>query len=385
MKAIIPAAGEGTRLRPHTFTCPKPMIPIANKPAMDYQIATLKNLGVDEIIIITGYKKEDLINFIKYRGYGIKIRFIEQKNRLGIAHAILQAKRFIREDFIVLLGDTIFDADMRTTLQMHKKTNAYTTLSIEQAEDPSKFGVVVHDNGRVRRLLEKPKDPPSNFVITGFYVFNPLIFDFIKKTKKGSKGEYEITDAIQQMLEAGHKISCMELEGKRFDVGRPEHLLSANTNFLKYVQNKNLGIGKPRISGKAEIGKGTRVVGKVKLIGNVSVGENCVIGPNTEIINSSIQDGCEIKNTYLSTSMIQKNSVIEYYGRIMESIIGKNCVLIRHHVKRRGMKGKIIGIGRKIIGRIRKRYGLKTSFFLSDESQVIIGQEKLDTEEFKKK
>ena len=384
MKAIIPAAGEGTRLRPHTFTCPKPMIPIANKPAMDYQIGTLKRLGINEIIIITGYKKEELINFIKTRNYGINIRFIEQKNQLGIAHAILQAKNFIKEDFIVLLGDTIFDADLRSVLELHKKTKAYATLSVEKAEDPSKFGVVVQDNGNVRKLLEKPKDPPSNLVITGFYIFNPLIFEFIKKTKKGPKGEYEITDAIQQMLESGNQISCLELTGKRFDVGRPEHLLRANTNFLAHIKNKNLAIGKPNISGKAEIGKNTRIVGRVNLIGNVSIGENCVIGPNTEIINSSIQDGCEIKNTYLSTSMIQKNSVIEYYGRIMESIIGKNCVLIRQ-VKRKGVKGRIIGIVRKTIGHFRKKYGLKTAFFLSDESQVIIGQEKLDTEEFKKK
>ncbi len=385
-QAVIPAAGIGMRLRPHTFTCPKAMIPLANRPAIDYTLDTLKRLGVEETVLIVGYKKEELINYLESKDYGMKLHYVEQGKQLGIAHAIMQAKSLIKGPFIVLFGDTIFDGDLENTVKDFHKNGPSAELSVKKEKDPSKFGVVVHDDWNVRRVIEKPENPPSEFVITGFYIFHPEIFDFIKKAEPNKKGEYEITDAIQLMLDAGRKVRCKELTGSRFDVGRPEHLLEANTHFLKKIKPRNSGvlIGK-KITGieNAEIGENATIVGPVKFAGSVSIGKNCKIGPKCEIKDSSIADGCEIKNTFLSGSMVQENSLIEYYGRVMESIIGKNCTLIRQ-VNRKGF-GRPIGMGRKLIGKLTKRWGLKNSFFLSDESQIIIGQEKLDTEEFKKK
>jgi len=322
MKCVILAAGEGKRMHPLTFTRPKVMLPIANKPILEWNLINAIDAGMKELIFVIGYKGEMVRNYFgNGKKWNIKIEYVNQGEALGTAHAIGMVEKFV-ENFIVLCGDTIFNKqDIKNILE---KENSMGLLKIENAEE---YGIVETKGKKVVKIYEKMQDPFSNVINAGIYHFNKKIFDFIKKTEKSPRGEYEITDSINMMLNEG------ELEGTFLEEWRdavyPWHILDANEEILKKIDKKIDGTVEKNttIKGNVIVGKNSTIMSGSYIEGPVVIGDNCKIGPNcyirpyTSVGNTChVGNACEVKN-----SIILNNSNVPHQNYIGDSIIGENC------------------------------------------------------------
>src|SRR3972149_6309127 len=232
MKAVILAAGEGLRCRPLTLTRSKVMIPVANKPVIEHIINAVAENGVKDIILVVGYKKERIMDhFGDGFELGVKIRYVFQDVQLGTAHAVNQVKEHIDGDFIVLNGDNLIDAGTISDLLAGKDGEA-TLLAIER-EETSGYGIVIPENRKVKKILEKPKEVISHLINAGIYVFSPEIFDEIDQTSLSETGEYAITDTIQQMIEKGKNVSFVESRSMWLDSIHSWNFLTANSILLE--------------------------------------------------------------------------------------------------------------------------------------------------------
>ncbi|KYK28403.1 glucose-1-phosphate thymidylyltransferase [Thermoplasmatales archaeon SG8-52-1] len=322
MKCVILAAGEGKRMHPLTYTRPKVMIPIANKPILEWNLINAINAGVKEFIFVVSYKSEMVRSYFEYgKKWNINIEYVNQGEALGTAHAIGMAEKFV-DDFIVLCGDTIFgEQDIKNVLS---DSNSMGLFKIENA---SEYGIVDTKGDKVIKIYEKMQEPFSNIINAGIYHFNKKIFEFIKKTKKSSRGEYEITDSINMMLEKTD-INGVHLEKWR-DVVYPWNLLDANEEILKKIEKKIDGIVEKNtsINGNVSIGKDTKIMSGSYIEGPVVIGSDCKIGPNCYIRpyttignNCHVGNACEVKN-----SIILDNSNVPHQNYIGDSIIAENC------------------------------------------------------------
>ncbi len=232
MKAVIPAAGHGTRMRPYTDETPKPMLEYGGKPILERIVECLKNLGVDEIVMVVGHLKEEITkHFGDGSDFGVRIEYAEQPERMGLAHAILQAEPFIDGDFIVHHGDNLFLCDnLGEVVDVHLREGADATIGTLELEgedlESYRGGFVVCEEGRVVELVEKPEKPPCATIYPGFSVLDPKIFDFIRMTEPSARGEYEMPDAVNLMLKKGGKVIAVPLKGERLHFTRPEDLES---------------------------------------------------------------------------------------------------------------------------------------------------------------
>jgi bifunctional UDP-N-acetylglucosamine pyrophosphorylase/glucosamine-1-phosphate N-acetyltransferase len=232
MKCVILAAGEGKRMRPLTFTRPKVMLPIANKPILEWNLINAIDAGIKEFIFVVGYKSEMVRNYFgDGKKWNVKIEYINQGEALGTANAIGMVEKFVK-NFIVLCGDTIFDK--QDIKNIAKKENS---MGLFKMENPEEYGIVEIKGKKVVKIYEKMQNPFSDVINAGIYHFNKKIFDFIKKTKKSIRGEYEITDSINMVLNAG-EIEGIFLKEWR-DVVYPWHLLDANEEVLKKADERN--------------------------------------------------------------------------------------------------------------------------------------------------
>jgi len=324
MKCVILAAGEGKRMHPLTFTRPKVMIPIANKPILEWNLINAIDAGIKEFIFIISYKSEMVRNYFENgKKWKVKIEYISQGEPLGTAHAIGTAEKFV-DNFLILSGDTIFGKqDIKSIV---KKENSMGLYKIENAEE---YGIVEIKGKKIVKIYEKMQDPFSNDINAGIYHFNKKIFNFIKKTKKSLRGEYEITDSINMMVEDG-EIEGIFLKEWR-DVVYPWHLLDANEEILKKIDKKiEQTVEKnTTIKGKVIVGKNSTIKSGSFIEGPVIIGDNCKIGPNCYIRpytsignNCHIGNACEVKN-----SIIMDNSNIPHQNYVGDSIIGQNCNL----------------------------------------------------------
>jgi bifunctional UDP-N-acetylglucosamine pyrophosphorylase/glucosamine-1-phosphate N-acetyltransferase len=322
MKCVILAAGEGKRMHPLTFTRPKVMLPIANKPILEWNLLNAKEAGIQDFIFVIGYKSEMVRNYFgNGEKWNIKIEYVNQGKALGTAHAIGMVKKFVN-NFIVLSGDTIFGTpDIKNIL---KKENIMGLLKIKNSED---YGVVETDGNKVVKIFEKMQKPFTNVINAGIYHFNSKIFDLIQKTKKSQRGEYEITDSINMMAKED-VVEGVFLEEWR-DVVYPWHLLDANEEILKKIDKKIDGIIDKNtvINGNVIIGKDSKILSGTYIEGPVVIGENCKIGPNCYIRpytsignNCHVGNACEIKN-----SIIFDKSNTPHQNYVGDSIIGENC------------------------------------------------------------
>ena len=294
MKAIIPVAGYGTRLMPHTKRYQKTLLPIAGKPALDFILEPLFNSGINEIVFIVGHLKEQVIDYMKK--YDGKFSFIEQKERLGLGHAVLTGLENTNGSVLVQLGDTIFDIDY------HKFIDSYANIiGVDEVDDPSRFGIVELRNDKVINFYEKHPKPPSNLAISGLYYFTnegilkSAIEELIKLDIR-TNNEYQITDALQIMVKQGEDFGVFPTPNY-YDVGVPEAILHSNRKLL--------------LSNHIDFSSS-------KIIEPVFIGENCkvdnsIIGPYV-----SIMDNCDIYNSKIEDSIILENSNI-----IDKQIIGK--------------------------------------------------------------
>jgi len=222
-KAVILAAGEGKRLKPFTETMPKVMIPVANKPIVEHVIDSVFKSGIDEIVLVVGYKKETVMDYLREKE---NITYVVQDKQLGTAHALLQAKNHVDEPFVVLAGDNIIDHESITKL-IHSESE--TAMLIKEHPSPSKYGVVFLKGNRVERIVEKPEDEKSRFISTGIYRFSPVVFNGIEKL--ASQGVYDLTSALQMLINQGKKVEAMVAE-RWMDIVYPWDIIDVNEEMI---------------------------------------------------------------------------------------------------------------------------------------------------------
>lgn len=330
MKGIILSGGTGTRLRPITHTGPKQLVPVANKPVLEYAIEDLKEAGIAEIGIILGHLGRKEIQNLVGDGskYGVDITYIVQGNPLGLAHAAGCAREFVgADDFVMYLGDNILNQGISELVESFEAGDYGAGISLQYVNNPQQFGIAdVDQEGNVQKLVEKPDDPPSNLALIGIYVFSPEVFDAIERLEPSWRGELEITDAIQLLLDDGHKIDSHIVEGWWKDTGKPEDILEANRLVLENTERSLKGTveqdaevrGKVSLAESVTIESGAVVRGPVSIAENVSVEGGSYVGPYTSIGADSRISGAHVENT-----VIVGDSEITSNGRIIDSLIGR--------------------------------------------------------------
>jgi glucose-1-phosphate thymidylyltransferase len=225
MKAVVLAAGEGTRLRPLTEEKPKGMVEVAGKPLLTHCFEQLNGLGIDELLVVVGYKKEVIIEHYGDEFDGTPITYAHQREQNGLAHALLTVEEHIDDDFVLMLGDNVFRANLQDVVNRQREQRADAAFLVEEVpyEDASRYGVCdTNKYGEIVEVVEKPDDPPSNLVMTGFYTFSPAIFHACHLVQPSDRDEYEISDAIDLLIDSGRTIDAIRMDGWRIDVGYPE-------------------------------------------------------------------------------------------------------------------------------------------------------------------
>jgi len=324
MKCSILAAGEGKRMRPLSYTKPKVMLPLANKPILEWNLINAIEAGFKEFIFIVGYRGEMIKEYFGDGSkWGVAIEYLNQGKPLGTAHAVSLLKNFV-DDFVVMCGDTIFGKD-----DIKRVKNCENSIGIFEVENAKEYGIVEMDEGKIIKIHEKMEEPFSNVINAGIYHFNEKIFEFIEKTDKSPRGEYEITDSINLMAKEEEIKGIMLKEWR--DVVYPWDLLEANKEILEKIDGKIEGDVEKNVTikGKVIVGKGSRIMNGSYIEGPVIIGENCKIGPNCYIRpytsignNCHIGNACEVKN-----SIIMNGSNVPHQNYVGDSIIGSNCNL----------------------------------------------------------
>ncbi|MBY8987130.1 MAG: NTP transferase domain-containing protein [Candidatus Lokiarchaeota archaeon] len=374
MKAVIIAAGKGKRLHPITSTIPKPMIPIAGKPLLEHSILNLKEIGITEILIIVGYR-EDIIK--DYFGDGrinfnVKIEYISQIEHLGTAHAVGFAEDFVGDDnFLLMYGDLVTDPSVfKEIIIMYEKDRTEGLISLFEVSDPKEYGIISLDSdGYVKKITEKPSLELNlgNLANTGIYIFSPLIFEAIKKTKLSIRKEYEFTDSMEILINnLNGKIKGYVIKDFFWsDIGLPWHILDANKFLLNNIKHDIKGKieDNVQISGNVIIGKNTIIRLGSYIIGPCYIGENSLIGPNAFIRPfTSIGNNCHVGMSEIKNSLIFSNTAIPHFNYIGDSIICENVNLgagtkisnLRFDNKtiKMNINDKLIDSGRKKLGAI---------------------------------
>ena len=227
MQAVILAAGKGTRLRPLTDDKPKVLVEVDGKPLIEDVFDNLVDIGIDEFIVVVGYKKEQIIERYDDEYRGVPITYAHQREQLGLAHALLQAEPHVDDDFVLMLGDNIFRANLGDVVRRQQEERADAAFLVEEVPmaEASRYGVCdTNEYGEIVELMEKPDDPPSNLVMTGFYSFTPAIFHACHLVQPSDRGEYELPDAVDLLIESGRTIDAIRMDGWRVDVGYPEEI-----------------------------------------------------------------------------------------------------------------------------------------------------------------
>ncbi|MGC9003468.1 MAG: glucose-1-phosphate thymidylyltransferase [bacterium] len=332
MKGLILSGGKGERMRPLTYTSAKQLLPVANKPVLFYAIEALIEAGIKDIGIVVGETKVEIIKAVGNGSrWGINLTYIEQETPAGLAHAVKVSQHFLQDEpFVVFLGDNIIKEGIKSFVEEFKKDNPDALILLSPSKHPEKFGVAIVKEGKLLKLVEKPKPPPSNLALVGCYIFNHHIFTACGEIKPSKRGELEITDAIQWLIDKGYRVSYHIINGWWKDTGMPEDLLEANRLVLEEIEEDIKGEidDLTKITGKVKIGIGT-VVRRSVLRGPLVIGDDCeiedsYIGPFT-----SIGNGVKVKETEIEHSIILEGCDINLKGRLEDTILGKGVVVRR--------------------------------------------------------
>jgi bifunctional UDP-N-acetylglucosamine pyrophosphorylase/glucosamine-1-phosphate N-acetyltransferase len=372
MKAVILAAGLGTRMRPLTFTKPKFLLPVAGKPALDHVLLLLRNAGIRDIALVVGFGKEQIIErYGDGSAMDLSLTYLEQKELRGTADALSLADGFAGGDHVMVVnGDTLFDQEslnafLRRYEEVRDREDFGGLLAVIEVDQPEQFGIVTVRDGRAVRLVEKPRRIKSRVANAGVYIFHPAIFDAIRRTKPSKRGEYELTDSINLLIKSGRAVYTHPLN-LWADIGRPWDLLVANEYFLQKLKGEIRGRIEPGVTldGEVYVGEGTRVRSGSYIQGPTYIGENCDIGPNCFIRPATsigdhvrIGNGVEIKN-----SIIMDHTHIAHLSYVGDSVIGSRCnlgagtTIANLRLDERPIKmevgGRIVSSGRRKLGTI---------------------------------
>jgi len=324
LKAIILAAGKGTRMLPLTETRPKPLVHVCGKPFLYYLLENIRKAGFKEIGIVAGYKIEKIKEFLKE--YEIDATVIKQPKQLGTGHATLWAEKFVdKDDFIVLMGDNLYSTD---DIKAVGESEANFAIGAMEHKEPQKYGCLVTEAGFLKEIVEKPERKVSNLINVALYKFSAEIFKVLKKIPKSARGEYEVTDAISEMC-AKERFKVHRIEGYWLDFGYPWDILSVNEFLVKRLPNRIMGdmSEKANIMGNVYIEEGATVKAGSFIVGPVYIGTGCEIGPNCLIRNyTSLSKGVKVGSaSEVKNSVVMPKSKIPHHNYVGDSIIGENC------------------------------------------------------------
>ncbi len=338
MRALVTAGGRGTRLRPLTHTSNKHLIPIANKPMIHYAMEAVAAAGIREVGVVINPDTGDEIRKALGDGsaLGLQVTYVVQEAPLGLAHVIRVAEPFLRgEPFVFFLGDNVVVGGIRQFLERFQANGDHCHLVLARVREPQRFGVAEVRGNRIVRVIEKPKEPPSEFAVTGIYIYDRSIFDAVKAIQPSARGELEISDAHQYLLDHGRQVGFSEITGWWKDTGKPEDLLEANRIALDLLLD---GIGpairghvdeQSDVQGKVTIEAGARVLASQirgpAIIGKGAVIERSYVGPFT-----ALGDRCVIRNSELEYSILfEDTQILDADVRIERSLLGREVVIRR--------------------------------------------------------
>jgi glucose-1-phosphate thymidylyltransferase len=334
MKALVLSGGKGTRLRPLTFTCAKQLIPVANKPILGYVLDQVKETDISQVGIITAHETAASVQEYVKDGanWGFSVSYIPQEP-LGLAHAVKTAQSFLGKDpFVMCLGDNVTGQGIRGFVQKFQEEQLDALIILKEVDDTSRFGIAQLDGkGNIVRLVEKPKTPMGNLAIIGTYLFTSKVHQAIERIKPSWRGELEITDAIQEMVNLGLRVKAEVLKSWWLDTGKKDDILSANAKILDaYIERDvNGDVERSTVEGRVSIDKDATVV-------NSTVRGPCIIGKNCQVENSfigpytSVGDNSQIVNSHVEYSVILENVVIRDVERLEDSLIGKNAKVTKN-------------------------------------------------------
>jgi glucose-1-phosphate thymidylyltransferase len=334
LKGLILSGGAGTRLRPITHTSAKQLVPVANKPVLFYGIEALVDAGVEEIGIIIAPETGEEIRAAAGDGsrFGAHITYIVQDKPAGLAHAVLTAAEFIGDSpFVMYLGDNLLRDGLRGLVATFRAEEPDALILLTPVEEPEHYGVAELDGERIVRLIEKPKDPPSNLALVGVYLFQPAIFEVARKLEPSWRGELEITEAIQSLIDDDHRVQSEVVRGWWKDTGQLADMLEANRLVLEEVETELEGEIDPesRVEGRVVLEPGAKLLRSVvrgpAVIGAGACIEDAYIGPYT-----SIGEGVHVRRSEVEHSIVLAGSVVEDLGTRMEaSLLGREVKLTR--------------------------------------------------------
>ncbi len=347
MKALILAGGAGTRLRPITHTRAKQLVPVANKPILFYGIEAMVEAGIVEIGVIVGDTRDEVMGALgDGTQFGAAITYIPQDEPLGLAHCVLIAREFLGDDdFVMYLGDNLLEQDLGAFTAAFERERAGATppdaqILLKQVPDPHRFGIATLDaNGNVVQLIEKPADPPSDLALVGVYLFNSLIHDAVAAIEPSPRGELEITDAIQWLVDQGRRVRCELLTGWWIDTGKLTPLLEANRLLLERIDSSIEGSVDEQsvIDGRVVIAAGA-IVENSTIRGPVSIGADAVIRDAFIGPFSAIGARCHVIHSEIEHSVLMDDAVIRDIPRLEDSLIGSHAEVSRSRRKPRSLR-----------------------------------------------
>ncbi|MGH7681498.1 MAG: glucose-1-phosphate thymidylyltransferase [Candidatus Eiseniibacteriota bacterium] len=337
MKALILSGGKGTRLRPITHTSAKQLVPIANKPILFYGIEAIKAAGITEVGIVVGDTENEIRAAVgDGSAFGVKTTYIRQDAPLGLAHAVKVSRPFLGDDtFVMYLGDNLILDGITPLVEEFRRDRPNSQILLAKVPHPEEFGVAELDGSRIKRLVEKPKQPKSDLALVGVYMFDATIFDAVDGIKPSFRNELEITDAIQYLIDHGKEVRHHIIDGWWKDTGKLEDILEANRMVLSRAKRSVSGTLDPttKIEGEVIV-PATTVVKNSILRGPLALGERCVIENAYIGPFSSIYDDVVIRNSEIEHSIVLERCVIEDVPvRIEASLIGKEVRIQRSQRK----------------------------------------------------
>jgi glucose-1-phosphate thymidylyltransferase len=337
MKGLILSGGRGTRLRPLTYTSAKQLVPVANKPVLFYGIESMAEAGIKDIGIVVGDTQAEIRAAVGDGSrWGVKVTYIEQDQPRGLAHCVLISEQFIDGDsFVMYLGDNLLNRGIRPLVDEFVRERPAAQILLARVPDPQMFGVAELADGRVVRLVEKPREPKSDLALVGVYMFTPEVFQAVKRIKPSFRNELEITDAIQHLIDRGLEVRPHIVDGWWKDTGKLEDMLEANRLILETIERRIDGSvdAESRVEGKVIVEAGATIEGSVvrgpAIIGAGARVLHAYVGPFTSIMND-----VEIRESEIEHSIVLEGSCISNLAnRVEDSLIGKNVRIYRVPMK----------------------------------------------------
>ncbi|MCX4851924.1 glucose-1-phosphate thymidylyltransferase [Streptomyces sp. NBC_00893] len=330
MKALVLSGGSGTRLRPFTYSMPKQLMPVANRPVLEHVLENIRELGVSEVAVVVGDREREIAAVLGDGArLGLRLTYIRQEQPLGLAHCVKIAREFLGEDdFVMYLGDSMLPQGVKEMAREFAEHRPTAQVVVQRVADPRAFGVAeVAPDGRVTRLVEKPEQPRSDLALTGVYFFTPVIHQAIDKIPPSARGELEITDALQWLVSYGATVRAREYTGYWKDTGRAEDVLDCNRELLRAVERSVGGLVDDSVlTGPVVVEPGARVV-RSRIVGPA------IVGAGSQVVDShvgpytSIGRGCRLRDTAVEDSIVLDGASVSRVPALRGSLIGRSAAV----------------------------------------------------------